>query len=244
MLRHLTLILTLCTALCSLASDYEALAVKARRMFHYREWASAGALYSLMLAERPQVTDSYGHAIVAAGMIDDPAQQLRLTDMGLRSQVPVDSLFRSVERTSFSVGQTSLYEKYLLLVKQAEPWLARSIDSYLLKYYVYRRDAAGMIEYSRIMLGPVPDRKEFLYTLAQGYLLDGQTDNAIGIYTRIVELYPQSLEALLYLGNYYSSYASSDTQARAQALTYLRRARDIAATPYLEATIARLEAIH
>lgn len=243
MLRHLSLILTLCTALCGLASDYESNAVKARRMFHYREWASAGALYSLMIAERPQVTDSYGHAIVAAGMIDDPAQQLRLTDMGLRNQVPIDSLFRSVERTSFSVGQTSLYEKYLLRVKQAEPWLARSIDSYLLKYYVYRRDAAGMIEYSRIMLAPVPDHKEFLYTLAQGYLLDGQTHNAIDIYTRIVDLYPQALEALLYLGNYYSAYARSDTQARAQALTYLRRAQDIAPAPYLDAKISRLEAM-
>lgn len=221
--------------------DYTATATKAARFFHYQEWASAGALYSLMLAEHPEEVATYGHAIVAAGMLADSAKQADLTDFAIASHVPVDSLFSSVEKTSFSVGQTSLYERYLIDTKAHTPWLTRIVDAHLMRYYTYRRDPRGMIEYSRIMLHGNPDSQQFLYTLAQGYLLDGQTDKALDVYRQIVTLDPQSLEALLYLANYSMQSAQSDPMARDEALSYFSQAESIRPTPYITAAIQRLK---
>lgn len=223
--------------------DYAATAVKAARFFHYQEWASAGALYSLMLADKPEEVTTYGHAIVAAGMLADTAKQADLTAFAIASHVPVDSLFSAVEKTSFSVGQTSLYEHYLLDTKAHTPWLTRIVDAHLMRYYTYRRDPHGMIEYSRIMLRGNPDSRQFLYTLAQGYLFNGQTAEALDVYRHIVALDPQSMEALLYLANYSMQSAQSDPLARDEALSYFSQAESIRSTPYITAAIARLKAM-
>lgn len=223
--------------------DYEATATKAARFFRYREWASAGALYSLMLADHPEVADTYGHAIVAAGMLADTAKQADLTAFALASHVPVDSLFTAVEHISFSVGQTSLYEDYLLETKTHTPWLKRIVDAYLMRYYAYRRDPQGMITYSKIMLAGNPDSQQFLYTLAQGYLIDGQTEEALNVYRHIVSLDPNALEALLYLANNSLRQAQGNPIARDEALAYFRQAQTIKATPYISDAIARLESM-
>lgn len=208
---------------------------RAARFFSYREWINAGALYTMLLGDHPTNTLYCSRAIVAAGMLGDTLQQTTLTNNALDAHTPIDSLFTAVERTSFSVGQTSLYEAYLLHTKSTSPWLSRVIDGYLMRYYAYRRNPDGMIAYSRIMLSGNPESQPFLFTLAQGYLLNGQTDEAIKTYQHIIELNPQSLEALLYLANYYDSSGN-----KAQALHYFQRAASIKATPFVEAAIERL----
>lgn len=213
---------------------------RADRFFDYREWASAGSLYGMLLSEHPTEIKFYGRAIVAAGMTGDTLRQVDLTGLALKSHVAVDSLFSSVERTSFSLGQTSLYEHYLLLTKRHEPWLARIIDSYLMRYYTYRRDPNGMIAYSKSMLLGNPDSEPLLYTLAQGYLLSGDTDAAIKVYLRIIARNPRALEALLYLANYYHQLAPSDKAAARQALIYFRQAEEISPTPYISDAITSL----
>lgn len=213
---------------------------RADRFFHYREWVSATALYGVLLDKTPTDTRLYGRAIVSAGMTADTLRQMQFTDMALKAHVAVDSLFTSVERTSFSVGQTSLYENYLLTTRQHEPWLARIIDSYLMRYYTYRRDPDGMIVYSRMMLEGNPESLSLLYTLAQGLLLKGETESALKTYRKIVELNPKSLEALLYLANYYDQYSQSDNAAAQEALTFFMAAAEITSTPYIQSAIRRL----
>lgn len=222
-------------------TDINATEARADRFFHYREWISAGALYTMLLGERPADTKYCSRAIVSAGMLGDTLQQIRLTDLALDAHMPVDSLFKSVERTSFSVGQTSLYERYLLLTKLHSPWLTRVVDAYLMEYYAYRRDPAGMIAYSKIMLNGNPDDERFLYTLAQGYLLSGMTDEAVGVYHHIVQLNPRSVEAVLYLANYYNRTAESDAVAAAAALAYFGQAFEIRPTPYVADAIETLQ---
>ena len=213
---------------------------RAARFFQYREWISACALYGVLLDSSPSDTRFYGRAIVSAGMTADTLRQIQFTDMALKAHVAVDSLFSSVERTSFSVGQTSLYENYLLITRQHEPWLARIIDSYLMRYYTYRRDPDGMIAYSRLMLDGNPESLPLLYTLAQGLLLKGDTAQAIDTYRKIVQLDPRSLEALLYLANYYDQYARSDSAAAGLALTFFKAAANISPTPYISSAVSRL----
>jgi len=236
----------LTAALCAITAggmEYKELSARASRFFAHGEWASAGAMYTLMINEHPEEATTYGHAIVCAGMMNDSLSQIDLTHTALSAKIPVDSIFHTVEKTSFSIGQTSLYEDYLLRTKSAEPWLTRIIDSYLMRYYCYRRNARGMIEYGKIMLEGLPDDENALYVLAEGYLLNGQYDHAMSTYNRIIELNPEAYTALLYLGNYYSTYAESSPAARARALVFLNRALTLRKTPHVESLVSRLRAM-
>ena len=129
--------------------DYGSVAVKAQRFFKYGEWPNAAAMYELMLEERPKVCDTYAHAIVTAGMRSMPDYEIALAEKAQANLVPLDSLLQGVRRVSFSLGQTSRYEHFLLLLKERQPWLGRSIDKQLLRYYLFRRNGPGIIRYSR-----------------------------------------------------------------------------------------------
>lgn len=246
-MRRLLTILFAATTLCgslsaqSVTASGSSVEARAGRFFDYREWISAGALYTMLLGDDPANPFYYGRAIVSAGMLGDTLQQNRLTRQAFNAHVAVDSLFSAVERTSFSVGQTSLYENYLLQTKASEPWLTRIVDAYLMRYYTFRRDPEGMIAYSRIMLQGNPDSEQFLYTLAQGYLISGQTDEALAIYRHIIELNPRGLEALLYLANYYDGRSDADPTAAVEALAFFSQVQSIESTPYVDAAIARLK---
>lgn len=239
--RHPAIVLiiaaTLLAPLCMASGPDNSTEARADRFFSYREWINAGALYTMLLGDHPTNTLYCSRAIVSAGMLGDTLQQTTLTNNALDAHIPVDSLFTAVERTSFSVGQTSLYEEYLLRTRDASPWLARVIDGYLMRYYTYRRNPDGMIRYSRIMLEGNPESEPFLYTLAQGYLIAGRMDDAIATYRRIVELNPESLEALLYLANYYDSQHNNR-----EALLFFHQAARLSPTPFIDQAIARLSA--
>ena len=222
------------------SAAYSVLATKAARFFHYREWQSAAALYGMMIEKRPQLADSYGHAIVAAGMTGDTLRQISLSKYAFTAHVPFDSLFQAVEHVSFSIGQTSLYERYLIMVRSEQPWFARAIDAYLLRYYTFRSDAPGMRAYSLRMLDHAPYNLQFLYSLARGYLFDGQPDKAIETYLKIVSIAPQSYEALLYLANYYYDRRGADTANADKALDYFRQAKSVRSTPFIDGRIADL----
>ncbi len=225
----------------SQANDYSDLALKARRFYQQKEWASASAMYTLMLDINPRVAPVYGEAIVAAGMRKVPDQQLALMQQALKYHVPFDSVFSAVEKASFGIGQTNLYEDFLLLTKHHYQWLSRTIDGYLLAYYTFRRNPEGMISYSQTMLQGLPDNQNFLSTLAQGYLISGDYQKATDTYARILAINPDNYDALLYLGNYYADNgANSDPEKARAAISYLERAAEIHATPYVESRIAGL----
>ena len=241
-LRRLSIAIALATLLLSApalrgqtSQPDNSTAARAARFFSYREWINAGALYTMLLGDHPDNTLYCARAIVSAGMLGDTLQQTTLTNNALDAHIAVDSLLTAVERTSFSVGQTSLYEEYLLHTKSTSPWLARVIDGYLMRYYTYRRNPEGMIAYSKIMLSGNPESLPFLYTLAQGYLLSGQTDDAVGTYLKIVEIDPQSIDALLYLANYYDLIHDNS-----RALFFFEQASAINRTPFIDRAIARL----
>lgn len=212
---------------------YQALSGKASRAYEYGEWASASALYGLMIDNRPTETALYGRAIVAAAMRDKPQEEVALLRRAIAAHVAFDSVFASVRRESFAIGQTDLYENFLKEVRTAEPWLKRTVNGYLLSYYTYRRNPRGMIAYSRELLEAVPDNEKFLYILAQGYLLDGNDADAIATWLRITEVNPEAYDALLYMGNYYASLADNDIKARQMAVEYLGRAETLRPTPYV-----------
>lgn len=243
-MKHLLyLILSVAAMMPSTAADYRTIATKAQRFYGQKEWASATAMYWLMLEEKPDNPDTYSHAIISAAMQSDTTAQLALMEKAMQHHVPFDSIFTAVERESFSVGQGKLYENFMKHIKEAQPWLSRNIDGYLLRYYTFRKDADRMVEYSNIMLDGMPDDTGYLTTLAQGYMLGNKPHEAMSTYRRILFLEPDNYNALLELGNYNLILfrQTGNETYRKEALSMMRRAEALRPTPYITSVITGLE---
>lgn len=225
------------------AVDYDILARKADRFYADREWAGALAMYELMLAERPTVVSTYGNAIVAAGVAGQSAVGISLLDRAMRNRVSLDSIFSAVETRSYALGRPAVYEDFLLLVKERQPWMKRNIDARLLDYYTFRRNPDKMVEMARLMLDGLPDSIDFLTLLARGLMMRGDTDESLATYTRILSLDPHNYNALLQLGNcYLLRYRANpgDTAARDSAIRYLSEAAALHPTPYVDGALSAL----
>ncbi|MDE5643568.1 MAG: hypothetical protein K2I56_08765 [Muribaculaceae bacterium] len=210
------------------AAEYDAVAVKAGKYFGEGEWASAQALYELMLAERPDLLDTYAHAIVASAM---RADTLRMTDLLERSaahSVGIYPLFDRVRELSFEVGRASVYGDFLALSARDMPWLSRPVDAALLEYYRFRHDGPMIVEYAGRMLRLLPRSVEYLSALAYGYMLCGDFAGASDTWRYILEIAPDDYDTLLYLGNYYA-----DCGDMAEASACLSRAYALRPTPYV-----------
>lgn len=214
---------------------FDVLADKAQRFFNNKEWASAEAMYQLMTEERPGDAVLYGSCIVTAGLRNNTEMQMRFLDEALKAYVNQDSLFSTVEKLSFSVGNSTLYEDFLKTSVIHVPWLRRPLESRLLSYYCYRRNAPMMVDYSLRMLEGMPDNTSFMLTLAQGYLVENNVEKAISTYQQIVDKSPECYEALLYLGLYYADrFKDGDYESVDYANKYLGRANKLRPTPYVE----------
>jgi len=236
--------LLLCIAITATATDYNTLSLKAERFYKQQEWASALAMYQLMLESQPQQADVYSRAIISATSLRDSSEVLELTNKAFEFHVPFDSIFQNVKAESFALGKTNLYEKYLLGIATHYPWLQRAIDGYLTDYYVFRHDGRKMIEYAKIMLEGLPSDAGFLSILARGYMLNGETELAIETWHNILETDPDNYNALLSLGNYYFELwqkSPSDKLLRNNTSEYLRRAYDIKPTPYISSILKQAE---
>lgn len=229
MKRIFIVFLTLLSALTSFALDNATVRLRADRYFSQNEWPSASAFYTLLLEQDKECTDMFGKAIVSSLMIPDTAAVLRFTNDAIDRHVPFKSLFGTVKSESFSIGLENAYENYLILVKDNYAWMTRTVDNSLMEYYTFRKDGKNMIKYASIMLEGLPESVNFLSILAQGYLLDGQTDKAVETYCKILDIDATNYDALLYLGNYYWNIND-----KATARTYFFKAYEIHPTPFVK----------
>lgn len=244
----LIIVASLLPATTLAVSPYPTLEAKAGRFFNYEEWASAAAMFDLMLEERPTVASTYGRAIVANGMLNQQQEQTRLTAMALDNHIPFDTIFSNVREWSYHIGQPKLFENYLLANRSAHPWMQRTINGYLLKYYAFRNNGARMTEYARIMLEGAPDNISFLTTLADGLMLTGDYTEGIATYRHILELDPYNYSTLLILGNWYAGHTPDSDSAeqsilpdKRKAIDYLSRAESLHPTPYVTALLEKLK---
>lgn len=202
-MRRLLLMIIALAALTSAASDrYAVLSVRADRAYRWQEWASAAAMYELMLDIRPDSAAVYEQAIVASAMIPDTVAAVDLLQRAMGHGIPLDGILDGVRSRSFAAGAPALYGRYLLSLRAAMPYMARALDHELLRYYTFRNDGPMMVHYSEIMLRGLPDSPEFLHSLAMGYLLSADYENACATWRRILTLDPADRTARLYLENY------------------------------------------
>lgn len=205
---------------------------RASRFFANKEWASASAVYNYMLDLRPTDASIYGRAIVSAAEQADTTATMHLLNRAMKAAVPLDSVLSAVQTVSFEVGNSNFYEHFLLRAANTYSWMSRPIDSYLLRYYTFRRNGPRMVEYSLKMLRGVPYDTKFLSILADGYMTDGNLTDAVRTWERILDLDPDNYGALLYLANYHNLSGRPDL-----AVPYFRRAASIRPTPYVTARL-------
>lgn len=216
-------------------ADYNVTAAKAARFFDSREWASAQALYGLMLDERPDSASTYVHAIVASAMLGHDDAAARLLTGAMNAGVAFAPLMRGVREVSFGIGEAGIYEAFLLRSQRDCPWLERAIDGELLDYYRFRDDGPMTVRYARKMLAGLPGSTAFLSALAEGYVCEGDFGNAVAAWRRILDLDPSDLLAMLNLGNYYAITGNNP-----EAVRYLSMAQSLRPTPFVAARLRRL----
>lgn len=238
MLAAVALSATIATAAAQNTSGYDMTAVRAARLFEWREWASAEALYSLMITEKPQADSAYVKAIVAASMIGHTETASHLLTQAMKAGVSFPRLMAGVKTVSFEVGAANVYEDFMLRSQRDCPWLERAIDAELLKYYQFRDNGQLIIKYAKKMLSGMPDSVDYLSAIAEGYVLTGDFDNAVASWQKIISISPRNYTTLLELGNYFANAGDKD-----EAIAYLNLAADIMPTPYVEARIASLGAV-
>ena len=232
-----TAVMALAAALAAGAvSPYPVLSERADRFFDQKEWNQAAAVYDLMIDERGDIPATYGRAIVANGMRGDKPAMMRLMTKALDNHVPFDSVFSRVRQSSFELGKSNLYEEFLSDVRASHPWMKRTIDSYLLQYFTFRRNGKMIGRYSGIMLAGAPDNVRFMTMQANGLVLEGEFPQAMAVYNHILEIEPENYQALINLGNYYAM----QPDGASLALGYLRRAQAVHATPYVASAIESL----
>lgn len=217
------------------AINYDLTSSKAERFFKNKEWASAGAMYELMLAERPREASVYAHAIVVAEMMGDDEREMSLLHDAMNHALPFDSVMNSVHSISLAEGCIEAYESFLLHVQKSYPWLSRGIDRYLLEYYTFRCNGPKIVRYSRLLLEGLPGSVAHLTSLARGYMLSNNLPQAMDAYREVLGVDPDNFEALTALGNY-AVMRRADGLAR----DYLSRAYRVKPTPYVAKMLENL----
>lgn len=217
------------------ATDAKVTAAKAARFFENREWASASAMYTLLIAENECPASVFAHAIVSADMLNDTGEEMRLLEEALHRSMPFDSVMSRVNEISLQSGCLDAYERFMFNAQESFPWLGRAIDRYLLQYYTFRHNGPMMVKYSELLLKGLPDDTGHLRTLAQGYLFANDTEAAIKVYREILTLDPDNYDALLAVGNYAHLHNDATT-----ARSCLERAYAIHPTPYIASVLKNL----
>ena len=218
-LRNILAILVTAVALTAIAADYGTAARKAARFFEFEEWASASAMYELMLSERPNDINTYASAIVAAYENADTTKALDLFTRAQRNLIPFDSLLSETRRVSFSIGDTRLYEDFLLRIQANNPDIARPIDNYLLQYYSYRHDNNNVVTYTEKLASSAPNKREFLLSQIDGLINVGNFSQARDVAKSIIDENPDDFDALVALG-VVSSHLMNETADKNEAADF------------------------
>lgn len=237
-MNRILCILAACLTLINAGAQtsYDTTLGKAKRFFDNQEWASTAAMCNFLIHERPAIPSNYARAIVAQEMMSDSLSAVSLLDEAMSHGVPLDSILSHVKALSFSIGKSPVYENFMLQASNIHPWMARPLDAYLLRYYSFRRNGPMMVAWSKRMLAGTPSSIQFLSTLADGYMLEGKTDEAVATWRRILEIDPTEYIANLNLANYYE--INSQPQA---ALPFFVEAMRYRPTPFVADAIKRIE---
>ncbi len=218
---------------------YAVLSRRADRSFDGGEWASAAALYQLMLDLRPDSAGVYARGIVAAEMAADTLSTLNLTGRAMANGVGLAQLLERVRTTTFDLGRGDNYGVLLHRLRRNFSWMARAVDNELLEYYTFRDDGPMIVRYASMMLRGLPNSRDYRMLLARGYMLSGDDEAAARQRRSVVNDDPRCYDALIALGNYLHQRGRD-----VEAGPLLTRAMELRPTPYVAAILDRIYPTH
>lgn len=250
MVKHFYIVLFVLISFCGSVwaqENYARLDARAERFVQFQEWNSANAMYMLMIDQRPNAPKNYSRAIVTSGLLSDDKAQVGLLEMTQKQGIPLDSIFAEVHKFAYEIGESQEYEQFLRLVKQRQPWMARNINMRLLRYYDFRNMGANIVEVGKELLAVTPDDVNFLLAVGRGYVLQGDFENSVKEYKRVLTVDSQNYDALIALGNYYyvewknaEGTRSQFTSTKNLAVKYLEQAYELRPTPFVASVLEEL----
>lgn len=146
---------------------------------------------------------------------------------------------------AFRLGKPDIYENLLLKIKEKQPWLKRSINLQLIKYYDSRNNAPKMISISDSLLTVNPDDIYTLSIKARGHILLSEIEPGVSAYRQILELDKDNMEALLNIGivrynEVKQKQLPLDSPTAAEARSCLQQAYSQKPTQFLKRIIGEL----
>lgn len=249
MIRYLlpVLMVWLCWGSAAAHNKRAKVEARAERFVKFQEWGSANAMYMLLVDYAPQEAKPYARAIVTNGLLGDDAAQVGLLEMTQKQGISLDSIFAEVHAFAYEIGESQEYAEFLKIVKVHQPWMSRNINMRLLKYYDFRNDAPNLVAVAAELLVATPRDVNFLVAQGRGYMLQGDYENAVTAYERVLDVDADNIDALLALGNYYYVVWKDAEGTRSQfihtrnlAIQYLSKANTLQPTPFVAAILTEL----
>lgn len=170
---------------------------------------------------------------------------MTLIEKSQQNRVPLYDLFPKIQKESFSVSEPQVYENFLLLMREKQPWLKRNINLQLLKYYSMRNNAPRIIETADLLLADTPTDAAVLREKAKGYFVSGDNGNACKYYVKSLEYDADNFKANLFVGMHYYQEWQSQGQLLPSAVAdkaalYLNKAYTVNPTPEVENYLKKL----
>lgn len=231
--------------LCSATLTPRQMRDKAQRFYDHEEWPNALAMYHLILQDDSTDLQAYGRVIAIYSLLERDDNLPPLFEQSQQCRVAIDSLLSEVKTSAFEIGHPQAYERFLLVLKESEPWMRRNINLHLARYYDSRNSAEKMVEIADTLLAVNPSDPESLHIKARGKMLLSDYISAIDIYKHIVTLSPDDVDAMLNVGVYYLSEVEHrglelSSHEAVEARRYLNMAYAVKPTAHLRALLQRL----
>ena len=173
--------------------------------------------------------------MVASELIGDTISSVDAIQEALNAEIPPADLFSLLSTEAFAAGEPGVVPDALGRTRSRLPWIARPIDTALLRYYSFRNDAPATERYARTLLAGLPDDPEYLTMLASSCMAQGKEQEALVIYGQILQKNPEHFDTLVLLGTYWLEEGNKN-----KAREYLMRAEKVKSTPSLRKTLSRL----
>ncbi len=224
---------------------YEKLKIKAERFYSYGEWESASAAYELILMQKFDDVDAYSRAITVKGILGRSDEQIAVVEQSQKNGISMMDIFKSVRMLSYSLGKPKIYESLLLIMKEKQPWMRRSINVMLAEYYSQRNNAPKMVAYADTLLSTRADDLFALRIKSRGQMLRDDYVSSVSTNDRIIALEPTDIEAYLNNGVYFFNMwkAAGMASDKSRAIHYLSKAYKLRNTPYLKDRLVDLGVI-
>jgi tetratricopeptide (TPR) repeat protein len=183
----------------------DAILVKARILIAEKRYKEALALLDKMLVTRPDYESYYAMKIGIYEQLDDQSAVLQ-TYTKMVQQFPENIVYqRALIRHHIDAGNLDQAEVLLKRRVEEDP---QNLDEKLrvARFLNFNRSSAAAIEFLKIHIEQDGDAYPLKFALAEIYLRDNQTEQAIGLYEGIIrddELQPNGLQARNVLARIY-----------------------------------------